>query len=102
MKNECQGKEPEIMWIEVTGKKGLRNSPETSAKILKQSRLDSYWLGAPVQTSNRFEALDKEEQLKNTDSPVDRVPKPPPIYVDRVNNIQPLTQLLNEFVGGTR
>jgi len=99
--------EPEVVkipahgdsWTEVLRKKKPRDSPETSTKISKQSKLSSYWLSAPVHTSNMFEALDPEEHT-NTDPPVDKLPKPPPIYVDRVVNMQPLTELLNETVKG--
>jgi len=84
-------------WTEILRKKRSRDSPETSTKISKQSKLSSYWLSAPIHTSNMFEALDPEEHM-NTDPPVDKLPKPPPIYVDRVDNMQPLTELLNETV----
>jgi len=84
-------------WTEVLRKKRTRDSPETSTKTSKQSKLSSYWLSAPVHTSNMFEALDPEEHMV-TEPPVDKLPKPPPIYVDRVTNMQPLTELLNETV----
>lgn len=51
-------------------------------------------------TSNKFDVLDTEEQQVEDADPTDRTPKPPPIYVDRVSNIQPLTDLLNKIANG--
>ncbi|KAM0734111.1 Nucleic-acid-binding protein from transposon X-element [Formica fusca] len=69
----------------------------------RQPKIDTYWLSSPVQTSNRFDALEKEDQQTQQtelDSPEEKMPKPPPIYVDRVSNIQPLTDLLKDTVNG--
>lgn len=46
---------------------------------------------------NKFAVLDTEEQQKETTDSMDRTPKPSPIYVDRVSNIQPLMDLLNKI-----
>ncbi|KMQ85604.1 nucleic-acid-binding protein from transposon x-element [Lasius niger] len=68
----------------------------------KQPKLLEYWLGTPVATSNRFANLDGNDELQevgtNTEIKEKSI-KPPPIFVDGVNNIKPLTQLLNEHAG---
>lgn len=66
----------------------------------KQTKLDNYWLSAPIETSNRFERLEQEsddEDQGNKSSYKDKIAKPPPIFVDGVGNIQPLIHLLNEI-----
>lgn len=64
--------------------------------LFPPGKLNSYWLNAPVHVSNKFSVLGNENQ-QNTDPAIEeRSSKPPPIYVDRVSNIQPLTTLLNE------
>lgn len=86
-------------WKEVTGKKRLR-SPDTLLRIQKQTKLNTYWLGVPVQTSNRFAALEKENRKVEEATPEGKSPKPPPVYMDRVCNIQPLIDLLQDSVEG--
>lgn len=81
-------------WKEVARKR-QRQSPEKLNKP-KQVKLN-YWLDANVSTSNSFSELETE-QCKSTEKNIEREAKPPPIYVDKVNNIQPLTKLLKEIV----
>lgn len=89
-------------WINVKYKKRPRNgSPEVLERMSKQSTLKDYWLSKPVPTANRFTNLptenedkekeDKEEPPTNTPKEI----KPPPIFVDGVENIKPLEELLN-------
>lgn len=64
----------------------------------KQSKLNEYWLQSTSKSnisSNRFEILanTNEEEETNTIE----VPKPPPIYVSKVENIQPLNALLQQL-----
>lgn len=59
-------------------------------------------MGTPVAMSNRFANLDGNDELQEvgTNTEIKEKPiKPLPIFVDGVNNIKPLTQLLNEHAG---
>jgi len=92
-------------WQTNQTRKRTRESPENACKNLKQPKSDrSYWLNAPVLTSNRFSALDAdnaalEVPTRETETSITIKPiKPPPIFIDDVTNIQPLTKLLNEVV----
>lgn len=84
-------------WTEVNNKKRQRSSPDISSRC-KQSKLNSYWLSHKIETSNRFSELEVEQEtiLKE----LAREPRPPPIFVDRVSNIQPLINLLDKRVNG--
>ena len=83
-------------WTEVSSRKRQRSGPEL-AKCLKQSTLSTYWLSQPVDISNSFSVLENEESNPPPQS-VPITPKPPPIFVDKVTNIRPLTNLLNNTV----
>lgn len=87
-------------WMQTTNKKRQRSSPEP-LKSQKQSKLDTYWLSqpTPISTSNSFAVLENE-QLQETNKPPifkPKADKPPPIFVDRVNNIQPLIELMETY-----
>lgn len=77
-------------WQTVLNKR--QRSPEENATV-KQAKLSDSWLSSPVQVSNRFDKLDDEnskpEERKTQD------PKPSPIFVSGVKNINPLIELLN-------
>lgn len=84
-------------WSKVGNKRPL-DSPEKPQSYKKQTTLNHYWLGNPTPTTpNRFESLTVEEP-QITIPIVEKIPKPPPIFVDNVSNIQPLIKLLNEIV----
>lgn len=86
----------ESTWTEVTGKKRQRSSPETVTSRRKQTKITSYWLSNPTPTSNRYsELIVEQEQAISNEAPI-KTPRPPPIFVDKVENIQPLVTLLNE------
>lgn len=89
-------------WTEAQSRKRPRNSPEAD-RNQKQSKLSTYWLSQPVPTSNSFSALendeDKQEEVPQPQLP-EKIPKPPPIFIDKVTNIRPLTKLLDETVHG--
>jgi hypothetical protein len=81
-------------WERVSTKKRSRISPDK--RTSKQMRTDNYWLNPPTTTSNRFEILDSEEDENTSMNEVDmtskeNVFKPPPIFVQGVKNISPLT-----------
>lgn len=90
-------------------KKRPRNSPEYKAP--KQTKIDDYWLNSHIKMTNRFSCLDnnetdgnddKEDKDNNQTNPNSNVPnkqvKPPPIFVNGVQNIKPLQELLNSLI----
>lgn len=85
-------------WTEVPNRKRQRDSPENDSRQ-KQTKVGTYWLSQPLPTSNSFSVLETEEEVAQTQQV--RVPKPPPIFIDKVTNIRPLTQLLEETVEGS-
>lgn len=90
---------PEQNWTVVTGKRP-RSSPESQLRQNKQAKVDQYWLSKPVTVSNSFSELGNELQDDQTDEQEHsqqtvKVPRPPPIFVDKVGNIQPLIELLS-------
>ncbi|GBP97133.1 Nucleic-acid-binding protein from transposon X-element [Eumeta japonica] len=92
-KSETQG------WQEVNGRKRLRNSPETMPRRQKQTKLN-YWLAAPVPTSNSFAELETTDQPKTTDQVTHQAVRPPPFFIDKVSNIQPLSKMLESVASG--
>lgn len=84
---------PGETWVEVPGRKRPRSPDEPSSQ--KQTKLNSYWLSAPITTSNQFSSLDVSNDTPETaQKPI----KPPPLFVDKVSNIQPLYNMLNDTV----
>lgn len=85
-------------------KKRGRDSPEKNKSRKKQQKLDAYWLSKPApcaESSNRFSILDCDDgNGSSNDSEgtemhlTQHQPKPPPIYVSKVECIQPLKDLL--------
>lgn len=84
------------LWQDGQVTKRTRESPENARINLKQAKLSSYLLRAPVLTNNRFSALDVEVATPQVSAQEARLIKPPPLFIDDVANIQPLTKLLNE------
>lgn len=87
-------------WEEVTGKKRLRASPDSNKGPAKQTKLSTYWLSQtqPILTSNSFSQLVDDDTKDPETEPKEKPIKPPPIFVDKVQNIQPLISLLNNHV----
>ena len=92
-------------WRMVLDKKRLR-SPDGNDKIKIQNQKrkltgSNYWLA--TKTSNRFESLEEdnmetsllEEDGKTKETEQNKEPKSPPIFVDSVENVNPLLELLN-------
>ncbi|KAL7290806.1 hypothetical protein TKK_0015549 [Trichogramma kaykai] len=84
--------------------RGASVSPEFPSK--RQSTIPNYWLGA-VEVSNPFSPLaDQQQQVKdaestsdpNNDTTINATPRarPPPIFVCKVLDINPLQALLEE------
>ena len=83
-------------WQEVNSRKRQRSSPNMTTRSQKQTKL-SYWLAAPVPTSNMFADLETtEKEPKTTDQVTHQVIKPPPFFIDKVSNIQPLSNMLED------
>lgn len=77
-------------------------SPEKTKKAKKQQTLTTYWLSKPTaianKSSNRFEGLPVDEPgIEFQNEIAKKEPKPPPIFVSKVDNIQPLKDLLEEI-----
>lgn len=79
-------------WEAVSSKKRPRNSPEAISRQQKQSKLDEYWLNAP-KTSNKYEPL---SNIQDDEEATEKVIKPPPIFVYSVQNLTPLTEMLEK------
>ena len=60
----------------------------------KQAKLDNYWLS--INTENRFSTLEIQNDNEEQNNVTEKQEKSPPIFVDRVDNISPLIQLLND------
>lgn len=76
-------------------RKRNRNSPDQ--RTVKQTRISDYWLNPSVVTSNRFSNLENEEnkdKIENETNQHKKIAKPPPIFVQGVKSISPLTHLL--------
>lgn len=82
-------------WTEINSRKRQRESPEND-KSQKHTKLSTYWLSQPIPTSNSFSELD--DGVDESQTQTERQPKPPPIFIDKVDNITPLVKLLNETV----
>lgn len=77
------------LWQEAHTKKRPRESLENIRTNLKQTKLNSYWLSAPVTISNRFSVLDMDEPASEatTHEASAQEHKPPPLFIDDVTNI---------------
>jgi len=82
-------------WIEVSGKKRNRNSPEMSTPR-KQSKINRYQSSKPVPTINSFERLEEESDDENNNIRMKKTAKTLPIFVARINNFSSLSQHLKE------
>lgn len=87
-------------WQQV--RKRSRNSPGNGQKTKQQTKLD-YWLNLPsTSTSNKFTVLENKESVENKETApensTETLPKPPPLFIAGVKNINPLTQLLNSLI----
>lgn len=71
--------------------KRKRDSP-TKKPLSKQQKV-SDWLSAPTSSQNKYVLLE-EEILSDEKNTKEKIQKPPPIFVAGVQNITPLTELL--------
>lgn len=93
--------ETEWQLVAGTKKRNRIDSPEKVYRQTKQSKLADYWLNSPVPTTNKFSTLsegvineDSPEQQDTAQESNQKISKPPPIFVDGVKQIKPLTDLL--------
>lgn len=102
---------PNKKWETVRYGKRKGDSPEINntrnVRKSKQSTLKNYWLNKPeatITTTNKFaplEVVTNEEQKEietpeTTATPIVKIVKPPPIYVEGVQLIEPLIKALDE------
>lgn len=83
-------------WIKVTSNKRNRESPNTNHARQKIHKPSPYWLSKADAAPNRFAPLQIQDDTQNAPNN-ERLPKPPPIFVDNVSNIKPLILLLKEI-----
>ncbi|KMQ93449.1 nucleic-acid-binding protein from transposon x-element [Lasius niger] len=89
-------------WENVKNKKRSRNSPDALTPSKRQTNINDYWLNKPVSTSNLYEKLDVEEvqeaEAENSSNITnEEETKSPPIFIDGVENIAPLKQVLDKI-----
>ena len=88
----AQNKTP---WTKVEYKKRPRDIPESHTTTTKQPTLNDYWLNQPSPfNTNKFAVLTDEGMEEEQTSTQQTTPRPPPIFVAGVQNIQPLHELL--------
>ena len=86
----------EESWTVATSSKKWKVTPFASAR--KTNTLEKkQWL-QDIKLHNPFSALPEEAATGPTESPTNRIPKPPPIYID-AKIVDPLIELLNNTAG---
>jgi hypothetical protein len=81
--------QPAEQWTRVSRKRGRK----TEEQEISNEKTQEYWLGGTTPTTNRFSALSEEHMVEAGTQHT--APKPLPIFISGVTNIQPLTELLN-------
>uniref|UniRef100_A0A1B0DJ47 Uncharacterized protein n=1 Tax=Phlebotomus papatasi TaxID=29031 RepID=A0A1B0DJ47_PHLPP len=91
-------------WITPTNKRSRTSPSRKNEQPSKQSKLSDYWLGVPMK--NKFsdlEVTDTSERAPDMDAHQRereesmKQPRPPPIFIYNVEDVQPLMTLLNEM-----
>lgn len=88
-------------WTTVPHKKRNRESIQFQPAAKKQTTQNTYWLGNETvfnTNNNIYSALDTNEDITENEPVIEYIPKPPPIFVDKVENIQPLYSLLKDTI----
>lgn len=87
-------------WQKVEHKKRRTNSENINSRK-RQMSISDYWLNKPIETSNTYEKLNVEETPEIREKlgiNLNRIEeKSPPIFVESIENIIPLKQLLEEI-----
>uniref|UniRef100_A0A1B0DEN7 Pre-C2HC domain-containing protein n=1 Tax=Phlebotomus papatasi TaxID=29031 RepID=A0A1B0DEN7_PHLPP len=88
-------------WI-TTGNKRRTSPPRRNEQPSKQTKLSDYWLDVP--TINRYSDLEVSDtserapdESSNEREKSIKQPRPPPIFIYNVKDVQPLMTLLNEM-----
>lgn len=93
--SQTRTREEEWQTVQYDNKK-RRRSPDNPDTTNDKSK---YWLGNPITTANRYNVLSANEDMEQSSTTTtNEEPKPPPIFVTRVTNIKPLTELLVSLV----
>jgi hypothetical protein len=77
-----------------------RHRISTDSRNAKLTRVSDYWLNSPIPTSNRFdgsENMSTDAENDSLNSETQKPNKPPPIFIQGVKNVTPLTDLLNRI-----
>lgn len=98
VEDENKNAKPDNEWQKITHKKRKQESPQSGKNKKKQATGNNYWLSKTPKNTNQFAVLDSENEPLPSSNPPEKVFKPPPIFVDKVSNIQPLIALLSETV----
>ena len=86
----------EESWTVATSSKKRKVTSLASARKIDTNE-KKQWL-QDIKLHNPFSALPEEAATDPTESPTNRIPKPPPIYID-AKIIDPLIELLNNTAG---
>jgi hypothetical protein len=88
---------PSEQWIQQTNNRG-RPTQDSNNKDFKHAKPSEHWLN-PTITSNRFTAIQPDEEPKKPPLPgKETTPKPLPIYISNVTTVPPLIQLVDQIV----
>lgn len=85
-------------WQDVKNSRKRQRRQEEEEAHSSQNNSSKYWLSNATSISNRFSSLDDEEvsmETNNDNKEQKKDPKPPPIFVDGVEDIKPLITELN-------
>lgn len=87
-------------WQTVRRNKRANESPEhvINNNTKKQATTQKYWLSKTPQTANQYADLDNDDGSQPNSNPPQILYKPPPIFVEKVANIQPLISMLKQTV----
>ena len=86
----------EESWTMATSSKKRKVTPFANGR--KTETLEKKQWHQDIKLHNSFSALPEETATDPTESPTNRIPKPPPIYID-AKIIDPLIELLNNTAG---
>jgi len=83
----------DVRWIEISGKRRNRNSPEMLTPR-KQQKMNRYQLSKPVPT-NSFKELEEEFDDENNIR-MEKIAKYSPMFIIRINNFSSLSKQLRK------
>uniref|UniRef100_A0A6M2DQJ3 Putative nucleic-acid-binding protein from transposon x-element n=1 Tax=Xenopsylla cheopis TaxID=163159 RepID=A0A6M2DQJ3_XENCH len=83
-------------WQIINKRKRTISPIETTRQKTKPNESTQYWLAKPTNTHNYFDVLRNLPEQNDTPTNI-KIIKPPPIFVHQVEDIKPLTTLLEEI-----